>query len=82
MRGPDVRIAEVIGIGDVARAADEDTARTAIGPGDAESVVAGLVAGLDTQLGKKFTDGVSSKSADSSGFASSYRSSSRRYVWP
>jgi len=32
--------------------------RAAVSRGDAESVVAGLPRGLDTQLGKKFTDGV------------------------
>jgi ATP-binding cassette subfamily B protein len=49
---------EVVGIGDVARASDEDAVRTAIVRGDAESVIAGLPNGLDSQLGKKFTDGV------------------------
>ncbi|MEU4191954.1 ABC transporter ATP-binding protein [Kribbella sp. NPDC026611] len=49
---------EVVGIGDVRRAADEDAVRLAVARGDAESVVAGLPHGLDTQLGKKFTGGV------------------------
>ncbi|MEV4262768.1 ABC transporter ATP-binding protein [Kribbella sp. NPDC049584] len=49
---------EVVAIGDVARAGDEDAVLTAIARGDAESVIAGLPHGLDSQLGKKFTDGV------------------------
>jgi ATP-binding cassette subfamily B protein len=49
---------EVVGIGDIERAADEDAVRTAVVRGDAESVIAGLPRGLDSQLGKKFTDGV------------------------
>src|SRR5689334_14850699 len=49
---------EVVAIGDLARAGDEDAVLTAIGRGDAESVVAGLPRGLDSQLGKKFADGV------------------------
>ncbi|GAA1124001.1 ABC transporter ATP-binding protein [Kribbella jejuensis] len=49
---------EVVSIGDLARAGDEDAVLTAIGRGDAESVVAGLPRGLDSQLGKKFADGV------------------------
>jgi ATP-binding cassette subfamily B protein len=49
---------EVVGIGDVARSADEAAIQAAIARGDAESVVAGLPRGLDTQLGKKFKDGV------------------------
>jgi ATP-binding cassette subfamily B protein len=49
---------EVVGIGDVERAEDEDAVRRAVARGDATSVVAGLPKGLDTQLGKKFTDGV------------------------
>ncbi|HEY0474816.1 MAG TPA: ABC transporter ATP-binding protein [Kribbella sp.] len=48
---------EVVGLGDIERASDE-AVRAAISRGDAESVVAGLPRGLDTQLGKKFTDGV------------------------
>ncbi|WP_328520288.1 ABC transporter ATP-binding protein [Kribbella sp. NBC_00359] len=48
----------VVGIGDVERAGDEAAVRAAIARGDAESVIAGLPRGLDTQLGKKFTDGV------------------------
>ena len=48
----------VVGIGDVERADDEAAIRAAIARGDAESVIAGLPRGLDTQLGKKFTDGV------------------------
>ncbi|MGY4769164.1 ABC transporter ATP-binding protein [Kribbella sp. CWNU-51] len=48
----------VVGIGDVERADDEAAVRAAIARGDAESVIAGLPRGLDTQLGKKFTDGV------------------------
>jgi ATP-binding cassette subfamily B protein len=48
----------VVGIGDVDRADDEAAVRAAIARGDAESVIAGLPRGLDTQLGKKFTDGV------------------------
>jgi ATP-binding cassette subfamily B protein len=49
---------EVVGIGDVARSSDDLAVRAAIARGDAESVIAGLPRGLDTQLGKKFTDGV------------------------
>ncbi|MFG1911355.1 ABC transporter ATP-binding protein [Kribbella sp. NPDC048928] len=49
---------EVVGIGDLERAGDDDAVRAAIRRGDAESVVAGLPKGLDSQLGKKFTDGV------------------------
>jgi len=49
---------QVVGIGDVAREDDETALRAAVARGDAESVVAGLPRGLDTQLGKKFTDGV------------------------
>ncbi|WP_329476471.1 ABC transporter ATP-binding protein/permease [Kribbella sp. NBC_01484] len=48
----------VVGIGDVERADDEAAIRAAIARGDAESLIAGLPRGLDTQLGKKFTDGV------------------------
>ncbi|TDO33927.1 ATP-binding cassette subfamily B protein [Kribbella sp. VKM Ac-2527] len=48
---------EVVGIGDVSSESD-DAVRAAISRGEAESVVAGLPLGLDTQLGKKFTDGV------------------------
>ena len=48
----------VVGIGDVERVDDEAAVRAAIARGDAESVIAGLPRGLDTQLGKKFTDGV------------------------
>ncbi|GAA1563384.1 MULTISPECIES: ABC transporter ATP-binding protein [Kribbella] len=49
---------EVVGIGDLERAGDEDAVLAAVARGDAESVVAGLPRGLDSQLGKKFTDGV------------------------
>ncbi|HET6739483.1 MAG TPA: ABC transporter ATP-binding protein [Kribbella sp.] len=49
---------EVVGIGDLERAGDDDAVRAAIVRGDAESVVAGLPKGLDSQLGKKFTGGV------------------------
>ncbi|MEU8227330.1 ABC transporter ATP-binding protein [Kribbella sp. NPDC048915] len=49
---------EVVGIGDVERADDEDAVRAAVARGDAEAVVAGLPRGLDSQLGKKFKDGV------------------------
>jgi ATP-binding cassette subfamily B protein len=49
---------EVVAIGDLERADDEDAVLTAIGRGDAESVIAGLPRGLDSQLGKKFTGGV------------------------
>ncbi|WP_427892732.1 ABC transporter ATP-binding protein [Kribbella sp. GL6] len=49
---------EVVGIGDLERAGDEDAVRAAVVRGDAEAVVAGLPRGLDSQLGKKFTDGV------------------------
>ncbi|MFF0267540.1 ABC transporter ATP-binding protein [Kribbella sp. NPDC004536] len=49
---------EVVAIGDLTRAGDEGAVLTAIGRGDAESVVAGLPNGLDSQLGKKFADGV------------------------
>jgi len=49
---------EVVGIGDVQRAGDDDAVRAAVLRGDAASVVAGLPRGLDSQLGKKFTDGV------------------------
>ncbi|TCO20460.1 ATP-binding cassette subfamily B protein [Kribbella steppae] len=49
---------EVVGVGDVRRESDEAAVRAAVSRGDAEAVVAGLPRGLDTQLGKKFTDGV------------------------
>jgi ATP-binding cassette, subfamily B, bacterial len=49
---------EVVGLGDVRRESDEAAVLAAVSRGDAESVVAGLPRGLDTQLGKKFTDGV------------------------
>ncbi|GAA2823973.1 ABC transporter ATP-binding protein [Kribbella solani] len=49
---------EVVGIGDVARLGDEDAVLAAVARGDAESVVAGLPNGLDSQLGKKFANGV------------------------
>lgn len=49
---------EVVGLGDVELISDEEAVRLAVARGDAESVVAGLPKGLDTQLGKKFTDGV------------------------
>jgi ATP-binding cassette subfamily B protein len=49
---------EVVGIGDLERAGDDDAVRAAIVRGDAGSVVDGLPKGLDSQLGKKFTDGV------------------------
>ncbi|HWD80043.1 MAG TPA: ABC transporter ATP-binding protein [Kribbella sp.] len=49
---------EVVAIGDLTRVDDEEAVLTAIGRGDAESVVAGLPHGLDSQLGKKFADGV------------------------
>ncbi|MGW1342756.1 ABC transporter ATP-binding protein [Kribbella sp. NPDC002412] len=49
---------EVVAVGDVRREADEEAVLAAIARGDAQSVVAGLPRGLDTQLGKKFTDGV------------------------
>ncbi|MFD7159354.1 ABC transporter ATP-binding protein [Kribbella sp. NPDC059898] len=51
-------VREVVGIGDLERAGDEDAVRAAVVRGDAEAVVAGLPRGLDSQLGKKFTDGV------------------------
>ncbi len=49
---------EVVGLGDVRREFDDAAVLAAVSRGDAESVVAGLPRGLDTQLGKKFTDGV------------------------
>jgi ATP-binding cassette subfamily B protein len=49
---------EVVGVGDVRQEFDDAAVRAAVSRGDAESVVAGLPRGLDTQLGKKFTDGV------------------------
>ncbi|GAA0582082.1 ABC transporter ATP-binding protein [Kribbella sandramycini] len=49
---------EVVGIGDVGRMGDVTAVQAAVRRGGAESVVAGLPRGLDTQLGKKFTDGV------------------------
>jgi ATP-binding cassette subfamily B protein len=48
---------EVVGIGDVSRDFDAAAIQLAIARGDAESVVAGLPQGLDTQLGKKFKGG-------------------------
>ncbi|WP_020580343.1 ABC transporter ATP-binding protein [Actinopolymorpha alba] len=49
---------EVVGIGDSGRLADDAAIQTALLRGDAEPVIAKLPKGLDTQLGKKFTDGV------------------------
>lgn len=49
---------ETVGIGDVARLDDEAAVASAIRRGDAESVVARLPQGLETQLGKKFKGGV------------------------
>ncbi|MGW6280260.1 ABC transporter ATP-binding protein [Kribbella sp. NPDC055071] len=49
---------EVVGLGDIKRASDEGAVLAAVARGDAGSVIAGLPRGLDTQLGKKFTDGV------------------------
>jgi ATP-binding cassette subfamily B protein len=54
----ELTVRDVVGIGDVERSSEEDAVRAAIARGDAESVVGGLPRGLDTQLGKKFTDGV------------------------
>ncbi|MEU4291331.1 ABC transporter ATP-binding protein [Kribbella sp. NPDC026596] len=51
-------VRDVVGIGDVDRSSDENAVLAAIARGDAESVIRGLPRGLDTQLGKKFTDGV------------------------
>jgi ATP-binding cassette subfamily B protein len=49
---------ETVGIGDVSRIDDEAALASALRRGDAESVVARLPDGLDTQLGKKFKGGV------------------------
>ena len=54
----ELKVRDVVGIGDVERAADESAVLAAIARGDAGSVVGGLPRGLDTQLGKKFTEGV------------------------
>ena len=54
----ELTVREVVGIGDADRLSDEPAVRAAIARGDATSVVAGLPMGLDSQLGKKFTDGV------------------------
>jgi ATP-binding cassette subfamily B protein len=49
---------ETVGIGDASRIDDEAALASALRRGDAESVVARLPNGLDTQLGKKFKGGV------------------------
>jgi ATP-binding cassette, subfamily B, bacterial len=49
---------EAVGIGDHERLHDPEAIWTAVERGDAEAVVAGLPDGLDTQLGKRFGDGV------------------------
>ncbi|MET9022966.1 ABC transporter ATP-binding protein [Actinopolymorpha sp. NPDC004070] len=49
---------EVVGIGDTDRMDDEQAVAAAIRRGDAEAVVEKLPRGLDTQLGRKFSDGV------------------------
>ncbi|WBQ02509.1 ABC transporter ATP-binding protein [Kribbella sp. CA-293567] len=47
---------EVVGVGDLPRAGDDDAIRSALVRGEAEAVVAQLPAGLDTQLGTQFSD--------------------------
>jgi ATP-binding cassette, subfamily B, bacterial len=47
-----------VGLGDTARMTDDAAIKAALLRGDAEPVVAGLPHGLDTQLGRKFSDGV------------------------
>ncbi|HVX45855.1 MAG TPA: ABC transporter ATP-binding protein [Mycobacteriales bacterium] len=48
----------VVGVGDLPHLDDEPAIRIAIDRGGAETVVSQLANGLDTQLGKRFTDGV------------------------
>jgi ATP-binding cassette, subfamily B, bacterial len=48
---------EVIGLGDHPRLADDLAITTAVRRGDATSVIEGLPAGLDTQLGRQFSGG-------------------------
>ena len=47
-----------VGIGDVTRLDDEPAVRAAVGRAGADDVVAHLVAGLETQLGPTWPDGV------------------------
>jgi ATP-binding cassette subfamily B protein len=54
----ELKAREVVGLGDLERSADESAVLAAVARGDAGSVITGLPRGLDTQLGKKFTDGV------------------------
>lgn len=49
---------ETIGVGDLAHLTDDDAVHAAVRHGDATTVVERLPAGLDTQLGKHFADGV------------------------
>ncbi len=49
---------ETVAIGDLSRLNDDAALASALRRGDAESVVSRLPQGLDTQLGKRFSDGV------------------------
>ncbi|MGJ6979457.1 ABC transporter ATP-binding protein [Aestuariimicrobium soli] len=51
-------VRESIGVGDIARVGDDERVRTAASAGHADSVIAQLEAGLDTQLGTDFEGGV------------------------
>ncbi|MEQ4206849.1 ABC transporter ATP-binding protein [Actinopolymorpha sp. B9G3] len=51
-------VRESVGIGDLARMDDEETVGTALRRGGAVGVVRDLPNGLDTQLGKRFSEGV------------------------
>jgi ATP-binding cassette, subfamily B, bacterial len=51
-------VRESVGIGDLARMDDEHAVETALRRGDAVGLVRDLPNGLDTQLGKRFSDGV------------------------
>lgn len=50
--------ADAVGVGDLSRIDDEQALNAALQRGDAVSVVDALPAGLQTQLGTRFTDGV------------------------
>ncbi len=52
------RARQTVGLGDVARIDDESAVRTAIDRGGAGDVIAGLPAGVDTQLGTTWPGGV------------------------
>ncbi|GAB3759865.1 ABC transporter ATP-binding protein [Microlunatus parietis] len=49
---------EAVGVGDLSHLEDPEAVRSAVRRGAAEQVVASLPRGLDTQLGREFTDGV------------------------